>query len=70
MKAHVLIFEVWSRECFIEVYIDNQSIIIIIVILKLTIFITLLTFYKLDHSLSVHMIVPALSKGIAYIITV
>ncbi len=26
----VLIFEVWIRECFIEVFIDNQSKIVIV----------------------------------------
>jgi len=28
--VQALVFKVWSRECFIEVYIDNQSKIIIV----------------------------------------
>jgi hypothetical protein len=28
VQAHV--FKVWSRECFIEVYIDNRSKIVIV----------------------------------------
>ncbi len=28
LKVQVLIFEIWIRECFIEVFIDNQSIIV------------------------------------------
>jgi hypothetical protein len=30
MKVQALIFKVWSRECFIEVYIDNQSKMLIV----------------------------------------
>jgi Fms-interacting protein/Thoc5 len=35
MKAQALIFKVWSRECFITVYIDNRSKIVIVCLHKI-----------------------------------
>jgi hypothetical protein len=33
VKCECFLFEVWSRECFIEVYINNQCKIVIIYII-------------------------------------